>query len=74
MSQAKKCCIVDKGERCPRSAGPTTFTKRAKRGIATREIDLRQANAVRLLYFCVSAKGPERQRGRERERRRGRRV
>uniref|UniRef100_H3A668 Sin3A associated protein 30 n=1 Tax=Latimeria chalumnae TaxID=7897 RepID=H3A668_LATCH len=46
------CCLVEDGERCSRTAGNASFSKRIQKSIYQKKIKLEVDTAVRHLYIC----------------------
>ncbi|KAJ8282750.1 hypothetical protein COCON_G00052690 [Conger conger] len=48
----QSCCLIDDGERCGRSAGNASFSKRIQKSISQKKLKLDIDKSVRHLYIC----------------------
>ncbi|KAL1252340.1 hypothetical protein QQF64_017033 [Cirrhinus molitorella] len=48
----QSCCLIEDGERCGRSAGNASFSKRIQKSISQRKLKLDIDKSVRHLYIC----------------------
>jgi len=46
------CCLVDEGERCSRSAGNASYSKRIQKTVTQRRLKLNQDHTARHTYIC----------------------
>ncbi|XP_071269006.1 histone deacetylase complex subunit SAP30L-like isoform X1 [Salvelinus alpinus] len=46
------CCLIEDGERCGRSAGNASFSKRIQKSISQKKLKLDIDKSVRHLYIC----------------------
>ncbi|XP_077984104.1 histone deacetylase complex subunit SAP30L-like [Glandiceps talaboti] len=51
------CCLVDDGERCTRSAGNASYSKRIAKTVQQRKLKLNIDHSVRHIYICDFHKG-----------------
>ncbi|MEQ2281567.1 Histone deacetylase complex subunit sap30l [Ameca splendens] len=48
----QSCCLIEDGERCGRSAGNASFSKRIQKSISQKKLKLDIDKSVRHLYIC----------------------